>query len=154
MSDNRKQILSMLAEGRIDADQAERLIAALEGGGGSGGANAAGAAPPPSSGVAKLPPKYLRVLIERDDERDGETRTKVNIRVPLQLLRAGVKLQSLLPPDARAQMNKALADNGIALDLDKIKPENIEELIASLQDIAIDISDRKRRQVTIKVFCE
>lgn len=152
MSDNRKQILSMLAEGRIDADQAERLIAALEGGG--GGAAASGAAATSPSSVAKLPPKYLRVLIERDDERDGEARTKVNIRVPLQLLRAGVRLQSLLPPDARAQMNKALAENGVALDLDKIKPENIEELIASLQDVAIDISDRKRRQVTIKVFCE
>jgi hypothetical protein len=147
MSDNRKQILSMLAEGRIDADQAERLLAALEGGGASSASSSA-AAP------AKLPPRYLRVLIERDDERDGEARTKVNIRVPLQLLRAGVKLQSLLPPDARAQMNKALAENGVALDLDKIKPENIEELIANLQDVSIDVSDRKHRQVTIKLFCE
>ena len=143
MSENRKQILSMLAEGRINADEAERLLAALEG---------------PASPSARAPagpaPKYLRVLIEQDDASSGETRTKVNIRVPLQLLRAGVKLASLLPPEARAHMNEALAEKGVALDIDKIKPENLDELIENLKDVSIDIVDKKRRKVTIKVFCE
>jgi hypothetical protein len=100
MSQNRKLILSMLAEGVITADEAERLLAALE----------SGTSASPSSGAApaRAQPKYLRVLIEQDDPQGGETRTKVNIRVPLQLLRAGVKLQSLLPPEARADMNEAL----------------------------------------------
>jgi hypothetical protein len=144
MSENRKQILSMLAEGRITAQEAERLLAALE-------AAPAGTA---KSAVAAAAPKYLRVLIEQDDARDGETRAKVNIRVPLQLLRAGVKLASLLPPEARADMNEALHEKGVKLDVNQLKPENLDELIANLNDVAIDITGKKDRKVTIKVFCE
>ena len=40
MNDNRRQILDMLAQGKITADEAERLIAALE-------RQRSGAAPPP-----------------------------------------------------------------------------------------------------------
>lgn len=145
MSENRKQILSMLAEGRINADEAERLLAALERG---------PAAAPAAGATVVAPPKYLRVLIEADDRHGGETRTKVNIRVPLQLLRAGVKLQSLLPPDARAHMSEALKEKGVAFDLDKIKPENLDALIENLKDVSIDITGRKDRKVTMKMFCE
>ena len=143
VSENRKQILSMLAEGRINAEEAERLLAALEGG-----------ARPSAQTPDIAGPRYLRVLIEQDDERDAEARTKVNIRVPLQLLRAGVKLASLLPPEARAHMNEALAEKGVDLDVNKIKPENLDALIENLKDVSIDIFDKKRRKVTIKVFCE
>lgn len=145
MSENRKQILSMLAEGRINAAEAERLLAALEGGA------ASGAVVRPAAGAA---PKYLRVLIEQDDEADGETRAKVNIRVPLQLLRAGVKLASVLPPEARAHMNEALHEKGVDLDVNQLKPENLDELIENLKDVSIDITGKKNRKVTIKVFCE
>jgi hypothetical protein len=143
MSENRRQILAMLAEGRINADEAERLLAALE-----------GSAPPAEKSLAAAAPKYLRVLIEADDERGGEVRTKVNIRVPLQLLRAGVKLASLLPPEAREQMNAALHEKGVGLDINQIKPENLDELIENLKDVSIDISDKKNRHATIRVFCE
>jgi hypothetical protein len=143
VSENRKQILSMLAEGRITVGEAERLLAALD-----------GRAAPASGAPMAAPPKYLRVLIEADERDGGETRAKVNIRVPLQLLRAGVKLQSLLPPDARAHMSEALREKGVELDLDKIKPENLDELIENLKDVSIDITGRKDRKVTMRMFCE
>ena len=38
MKDERRQILQMLADGKINADEAERLLTALEGDGGSGAA--------------------------------------------------------------------------------------------------------------------
>ena len=143
MSENRKQILEMLAAGRINADEAERLIAALDRAPSSTEAK-------PSPGAL---PKYLRILIERDDERDGEARTKVNIRVPLQLIRAGVKLKSLLPEDAREHMNEALREKGIDFDINQLKPENLDELLRNLQDFSIDV-DKKNRKATIKMFCE
>ena len=68
------------------------------------------------------PPRYLRVQIDADDAKDGEVRRKVNIRVPLQLLRAGVKLASVLPPDARERMNEALHEKGVGLDINQIRP--------------------------------
>jgi uncharacterized protein YbaP (TraB family) len=143
MSENRKQILDMLAEGRINAGEAERLLAALEG------------SPAPSAkAMAAAAPKYLRVVIEADDKHGGEVRNKVNIRVPLQLLRAGVKLASLLPPEAREQMNAALHEKGFGLDVSQIKPENLDELIANLKDVSIDITGKKNRHATMRVFCE
>ncbi|HEX4859975.1 MAG TPA: hypothetical protein VFV07_01980 [Rhizomicrobium sp.] len=144
MSDNRKQILEMLGQGRITADEAERLLAALEGSGQAG----------PAQAAAAPAPKYLRVQIDADDAKGGEVRTKMNIRVPLQLLRAGVKLASILPPDAREQMNEALHEKGVGLDINQIKPENLDELIENLRDVSIDIAGRRGRTATIKVFSE
>jgi hypothetical protein len=146
MSDNRKHILEMLAEGRITAAEAERLLAALDGGGAAAEKNATPA--------AVAPPRYLRVQIDADDAKGGDVRSKVNIRVPLQLLRAGVKLASVLPPDARERMNEALHEKGVGLDINQIKPENLDELIENLKDVSIDVSGRRGRTATIKVSVE
>lgn len=143
MSDNRKQILEMLAEGRITAAEAERLLAALDGG------TAPEAKAPPAAA-----PRYLRVQIDADDAKGGDVRSKVNIRVPLQLLRAGVKLASVLPPDARERMNEALHEKGVGLDINQIRPENLDELIENLKDVSIDVSGRRGRTATIKVSVE
>jgi hypothetical protein len=146
MSENRKQILDMLAAGKITADEAERLIAALER---APNGDSAGAAPP----TRKPLPKYLRVVVEAEDEDSTDTLTKVNIRVPFQLLRAGVKLANFMPAQARAQVNEALREKGVDFDLNQIKPENLDELIEHLQDMVIDI-DQDKRRAKVKVFCE
>jgi hypothetical protein len=146
MSENRKQILDMLAAGKITADEAERLIAALER---APNGDTAGAAP----GARKPLPKYLRVVVEAEDEGSADTLTKVNIRVPFQLLRAGVKLANFLPPKARTQVNDALREKGVDFDLNQIKPENLDELIEQLTDTVIDI-DHDRGRAKVKMFCE
>src|ERR1035438_1639759 len=46
--------------------------------------------------------------------------------VPMQLLRAGVKLASLLPAQALRSANHAMQQQGIPIDLTQIKPENEE----------------------------
>jgi hypothetical protein len=146
MSEHRRQILEMLSVGKITADEAERLIAALEKDAPSGGA------PVAANGPA---PKYLRVMVEQEKDRDGDTLAKtVNIRVPLQLLRAGVRLASLVPPQARHSVDAALKEKGVPFDLSQLKPENIEELIAQLKDVSIDADDAKGRKVKVRVFCE
>ncbi|MGD0192273.1 MAG: hypothetical protein ABSD74_16155 [Rhizomicrobium sp.] len=143
MGEHRRQILDMLASGKITADEAERLIAALE-------------RDPASQGgapAARSAPKYLRVVVDADELGGTDTLTKVNIRVPLQLLRAGVKLASLIPQDAREHVNEALREKGVAFDMSQLKPENIEELIEQLNDLTVDV-DQPRRKVKVKVFCE
>ena len=142
MNEHRRDILEMLAAGKITADEAERLIAALEKGDATDGA----VAPKPQ-------PKYLRVVVDAADEAAPDTMTKVNIRVPLQLLRAGVKLASLIPAEARDQVNAALREKGMGFDLGQLKPENIEELIEQLNDLSVDV-DHAKGQVKVKVFCE
>src|SRR5579872_1086037 len=120
MNENRRRILQMLSEGKITADEAERLIAALEKG------PTMTATDSPHAEVLKPRAKYLRVLVEADDRDHNGKQTKVNIRVPMQLLRAGVRLGALLPPQAREKANAAMREKGIDFDINQIKPENLE----------------------------
>src|SRR3569623_1726572 len=126
MNDDRRSILEMLAAGKITADEAERLLAALD-------RSAPAARAPSAPGGANGAPKYLRVAVDTDEPGEGGP-TKVNIRVPMSLLRAGVRLTSLIPPAARDQVNAELAKNGVPFDIASLKQENLEELIGHLND--------------------
>ena len=48
--------------------------------------------------------------------------TKVNVRVPMQLLRAGVKLTGVIPTRARDEVNAALRKEGIGFDINNLSP--------------------------------
>ncbi|MGA2168946.1 MAG: hypothetical protein ABSG62_12100 [Terracidiphilus sp.] len=158
MNENRRQILEMLAAGKITADEAERLIAALESGSGAtvgehsasmAGANGSNAA------AVKTRAKYLRVLVEADEEMTGlKGPTSVNVRVPMQLLRAGVRLASLIPAQAHEQLDEALSRHGVPLTLSQIKPENLEELIDHLEDLTVDVNGSQGNATKVRVFCE
>jgi hypothetical protein len=141
MNDNRRQVLEMLASGKITAEEAERLIAALERGSNNGvGATA-------MSEADKV--KYLRVLVDTKDPLDGPT--KVNVRVPMQLLRAGVRLTGVIPASAREEVNNALRKEGIAFDINNVTPQNLEELIEQLRELTVDVDNENTK---VRVFCE
>ena len=96
----------------------------------------------------------MRVLVEAADGNDPGP-VKVNIRVPLQLLRSGVKLVNLIPAPARQHVNDALREQGIPFDLNQIKPENLEELVDQLNDVTVDVDvDQTNNKVKVRVFCE
>ncbi len=142
MNEDRRSVLQMLADGKINAEEAERLLSALERNG------SAGFAVGGVSGGNK-PPKYLRVAVDTDDDESGPT--KVNIRVPMALLRAGVRLTSIIPPVARDQVNAELAKNGVPFDINQLKPENLEDLIAHLDDLTVDVDSGGAK---VRIYCE
>jgi hypothetical protein len=144
MNDNRMKILNMLAQGQITADEAERLIAALETGPAPAGA------PGASEQASKPKPKYLRV-VATDLNRHGDP-VNVNVRVPLGMLRAGVKLTGLIPKQARDRVNAAMQQEGVPFDLNQITPDNLEEVIGHLDELTVDIDDKGKSKV--RVFCE
>jgi len=158
MNENRRQILDMLAGGKITADEAERLLAALEpdsgtkaGQFGSSSANGNGT----KSASAPSRPKYLRVLVEADESMTwNKCLTTVNVRVPMQLLRAGVRLAALIPQQAHDQVDAALSSHGVPLTLSQIKPENLEELIDNLEDLTVDVDGKEGNSTKVRVFCE
>lgn len=149
MNEHRRQILQMLSEGKISADEAERLISAVEEPSGTKFADQ-------SFGTAgKSRPKYLRVVVDSEEDGRHEGPTKVNVRVPMQLLRAGVRLASLLPAQALHRANSAMEEQGIPIDLTQIKPENLEELVEQLNDLSVDVDQRDANtKVKVRVFCE
>jgi hypothetical protein len=142
MNEDRKRILAMLAEGKITADEAERLLDAMS-------RSPAPAAAAPQGQGPNHSARYLRVEVDADDSREGKT--KVNIRVPMQLLRAGVRLSALIPPKARDEVNAAMQREGIPFDINQIKPENLEELIEHMSDMTVDVDNEHAK---VKVYCE
>ena len=144
MTDDRRSILNLLAEGKITADEAERLLTALDRGRAT---DSETLEPGPLTNRTRA--RYLRVCVDTDEP--GEGPTKVNIRVPMQLLRAGVRLSSIIPPAARDQVNAALREHGVPFDLHQLKPENLEELVDQLNELTVDVDQEKTK---VRIFCE
>jgi hypothetical protein len=142
MNENRRKILEMLATGKITAEEADRLLAAMEKGPGD-----AVAASGPAFGPNRKP-QFLRVLVE-DEGHKGPV--KVNVRVPMQLLRAGVRLASLIPPEARERVNWQLRREGVPFDLNQVTPDNLEELVEHLDAFTLDINEHNTK---VRLFCE
>ncbi len=143
MNEERRRILEMVSQGKITVAEAERLMAAVEKEAPmNGSTNGSDSSP-------KGKPKYIRVQVTDKDHRGEHVR--VNIRVPMQLLRAGVKLASLIPPQARDHVNFALHKEGVDIDLNQIKPENLEEIIDQLNDVTVDVDDHDTK---VRIFCE
>ena len=141
MPGHRREILDMLAKGQITADEAERLLAALE------------AEPSPSAGerASKPRPRFLRIQVEGNNPRRDGAPIRVNVRAPMKLLHAGVRLASLIPAHARVHVNEAFERKGMHVDISQIRPENIEAILDELGDTTIDVNER---DVKVRLFCE
>ncbi len=138
MSENRRRILDMLAAGKITVSEAEALLQAM---------NKDSADVKVGNEAVSAKPKYLMVTVHPL----APGGSKVNVKIPLQILRAGVKLASVMPLAAKEKMNQALHNKGIQLDLDKIRPEDIEELINALGEMTVDVVEDNQQ---VRVFCE
>jgi len=150
MNEHRRQILQMLSDGKINADEAERLITAMEQSTPSSSSVDSG-----STATVRPRPRYLRVVVDSQDDGGHEGPTKVNVRVPMQLLRAGVRLASLIPAQALHRANDAMHSKGVPIDLTQIKPENLEELVEQLNDLTVDVDQKDAyAKVKVRVFCE
>jgi len=138
MNEERKKVLEMLQEGKINAEEADRLLNALSRDKDSDTDNSQ------KTGA----PKYLRLTVEPGP--DSEKQDRVNIRVPLKLIRAGLKLASFIPKDAQTKVNEALQEKGIDADFSKLKPEDLEEILSQINDLTVDVEGKE----TVRFFCE
>lgn len=137
-SEERKKIIEMVANGKISVEDAERLLDKL-----SGPEPVAHEEPEPAiegRAASGRPLKYLRVVVNSSDE------DKVNIRVPLALVRTGIKLSTMLPSDA----DQKLKDKGI--DLSQFSRMKGDELTEALRELKVDVDSADGD--TVRIFCE
>ena len=144
MSENRTRILEMLAENKITVDEAERLLAV------AGNEEKIETTYTPASTTKNQAPKFLRVVVEPGPGEGAEDVDKVNVRVPMNLIRAGMKLTSLIPPQASDKMTEAMREKGVDFDLRNMKPEDLEDLINALSDLEVDVDGKTK----VRVFAE
>lgn len=140
MMQERRQVLEMLAEGKISAVEAEMLLEKLNSSGETPSQDSTPDGDGPGAQPKKGPPKYLRVVV---NSTDGDA---VNIRVPLALVRTGIKLSSVVPN----HVSERLAEQGI--DLSKLSELDGDELNRALEELTVDVESGSGD--TVKVFCE
>jgi hypothetical protein len=80
----------------------------------------------------------------------SEDRDRVNIRVPLKLIRAGLKWAAFIPKHAHSSINQALHEKGIEMDFTKFTQEDIEELVSQLSDLTVEVEGKDK----VRICCE
>lgn len=135
MGNDRRRILEMLENGKITAAEAERLLQALE--------------PSFIEGTCEeIPPRknkrFLHISV------DGKE--KVNIRVPMGLIGAGMKLSTIIPAKAKEKLSEELGKQGIPIDLENLTPKMMDDLIESLSDLDLNVDNGGENKV--RIYCE
>lgn len=133
MNPERRKILEMLAAGTITPEEADRLIEKL-------GTSMEFA---PEDRTSRRQPgslKYLRVVV------GGAEGDNVNIRVPLALVRTGLKLSTMLPKQANEQLSRK------GIDLSQLSGLQGEELIEALRELEVNVDSIDGDKV--RIFCE
>ena len=130
MSEDRRKILDMLAADQISVDDAQRLLDKVE-------------APPAQAGrsddLSRSAPRYLRIQIADGDD-------KVELQIPIALIRTGIRLGALVPDSAKGKLKKE------GFDIDQFFNMASEELVESLADLEINIEGEDGERV--RLFCE
>lgn len=143
MNEERRMILQMLKDGAISVEEAERLMEAVPAGEeDTKTANALTA----SSGM----PKRISVLVT------GDGKTKVNVKVPFSLVRAGLKLGKTFGVYGA----KFTKDPSEAEMLESLKSLDVDEILNSINDgditlpyTMVDVEDDEKGE-HVKVVLE
>jgi hypothetical protein len=143
MNEHRRRILDMLAAGKITAEEAEKLISALSDTEAPDGASAA-----PAEGEGK----YLRVEITKPAQH-GLREKNIKIRVPVSILKSGLKLGSLLRlnDDRWGGRWSRLKVGGLDIDTSQFDAAQLDTLLTQVGDVSIDVDNGK---ATIRVVRE
>jgi len=128
------KILEMLAEGKITADEASALLEKVS------SSEKLNSLPVEKPETGPGMPRYLRVVV---NSSDGD---KVNVKVPMSLIKTGIKLSALMPTEAA----DAMKDQGI--DLGMLRDLPTDELIEALKELEVNVDSANGD--TVRVFTE
>jgi hypothetical protein len=153
VSDDTRRILDLLAQGKISVDEADRLIAAVT------ASYTPPAAAPGTSQSSGLPgdgpkPRYLKIAVHKP-ANDDRGEKDVNIRVPLAIVRGGMRLGAIIPglggERLRTRLRTRLREEGLDVDLSKLDPAALEAMLKDLGEMNIDIDSGKAQ---VRITCE
>ena len=132
MREEERKILQMLQDGKITAEQAEKLLEALKN----------------NAETATKRAKWLRIRVYEG----GAEKPTVNINLPLGLLKIllkmggkfmGGKLTDKIPNSVRERLEQ----QGIPLNIDVLTPEQVDQLMSALTEEGplklVDVDDEE-----------
>jgi hypothetical protein len=142
MSDDTRRVLDLLASGKVTVEEADRLLRAI------------GAAPEGASsegpGAADRPPaRFLRIAVQKEGNACRPER-QVTIRVPLSMVRGGMRLGAMIPGYGEA-ISERLRQRGIGLDLSKLCAADFEAALKEMGELDVDVDQGKAK---VRITCE
>jgi hypothetical protein len=142
MSDERRRVLDLLAQGKITVDEADQLLRAL-------GAKSArdGAAQP---GDAAKKPRFIRIAVHKPASGDKRAED-INIRVPLPILKGGMRLGALIPGFVGDTIAARLRERGFDCDWSNLDGPAIDAVFAELSELGINVDSDKAQ---VRISCE
>jgi|SRR5471032_1158988 hypothetical protein len=137
MSDETRRVLDLVAQGKITVDEGQQLLGAINVPAADAPTSAAGA-----DESERPKPKWLRIAIHKSG-KEGRKDKDVNIRVPMAIVRSGMRLGALIPGLAGEQVQARMRERGLDIDFSKLDAAAIETVLKELGDTNIEIDDGK-----------
>ena len=134
MSEERRKVLEMLSSGKVSVQEAEQLLNAV--------------AAPASTEDRKTEPRFFRIQVNKP-AREGKKAENVNIRVPISVVRGGLRLSAFFP--GLLGKKKLQLDNGTELDLSKIHYTDLEAMIKDIGELSVDVDGD---DANVRIRCE
>jgi hypothetical protein len=134
MSEETRKVLEMLSNGKVSVQEAEQLLQAV-------------AAPNATTEDKRVEPRYFHILVNKP-AREGKKAENVNIRVPMTVVRGGLRLSALFP--GMLGKKKIQLDNGAELDLSKVTYTDLEAMIKDIGELTVDVDG----DAQVRIRCE
>ena len=134
MSEETRQVLEMLSQGKVSVQEAEQLLQAVGGAG-------------TTADASRGEPRYFRIMVNKP-ARDGKKAEAVNIRVPMTVVRGGLRLGAFFP--GMMGSKKIQLANGTEVDLSKIAYADLEAMIKDIGELTVDVDG----DAQVRVRCE
>jgi hypothetical protein len=180
MSEESRRVLDMLSQGRITVSEADRLLAAIapesRGSAATGSASIGATDTKKATATGEAPsPKFLRVTITKaknwtgDDAepsrrawmwpghtggQTGGRNREVSVRVPLALVRNGMRIGAMIPGLTGAGVQARLRERGLDVDLSKIDADTIDQLVSQFGEMNIDIVSERGAKAQVRITTE
>lgn len=143
MSDETRRVLDLLAQNKITVDEADQLLRAMQ-------EPRAEAASAKVDGEAAPRARYIRIAVHKLS-RGCETDKDVNIRVPIAIVKSGMRLGAMLPGIVGDKLTAHLRERGLDVDLSKLDPAAIETVLGEIGNVGIDVDSA---QAQVRITCE
>lgn len=134
VTDETRKVLEMLSSGTITVQEAEQLLQAV-------------ASPETAAEQKKPEPRFFRIQVNKP-ARDGKKAESVNIRVPMTVVRGGLRLGSVFP--SMLAKKKFQLPNGTEVDLSKVTYTDLEAMIKDIGELTVDVDGDQQ----VRISCE
>jgi hypothetical protein len=142
VSDETRRVLDLLAQGKISAEEADQLLRAI-------GAREPDVSSKPDD-AGRPAARWVRINVHKP-AKDGSRDKDVNIRVPIAIVRSGMRLGALIPGIAGERVAARLRERGLDVDFSKLDPAAIDAILKELGDTNIEVDDGRAQ---VRITCE